>query len=161
MTAETIAQLWPADVTLERDGIRLEPLTLAHEEGLRKAAADGELWNIRVTTVPEPAQTRGYIEAALKQRVGIEDGPAKNLTPDARARIQRLAKRIYRTLELDGYARIDFRLAADGTPRVLRQEGWTIVYLAFEADAAGVLRPARMTLSYPDLEVRVVVDGWQ
>ena len=32
------------------------------------AAADGELWNIRVTTVPEPAQTRGYIEAALKQR---------------------------------------------------------------------------------------------
>ena len=27
-----------------------------------------------------------------------------------------MAKRIYRTLELDGYARIDFRLAADGTP---------------------------------------------
>ena len=27
-----------------------------------------------------------------------------------------LAKRIYRTLGLDGYARIDFRLAADGTP---------------------------------------------
>ncbi len=68
MTAETTAQPWPADITLERDGIRLEPLTLAHEEGLRKAAADGELWNIRVTTVPEPAQTRGYIEAALKQR---------------------------------------------------------------------------------------------
>jgi D-alanine-D-alanine ligase len=51
-----------------------------------------------------------------QQRVGIEDGPAKNLTPEARARIQRLAKRIYRTLGLDGYARIDFRLAADGTP---------------------------------------------
>ena len=35
------------------------------------------------------------------------------------ARIQRMAKRIYRTLELDGYARIDFRLAADGTPYFL------------------------------------------
>ncbi len=68
MTTETTAQLWPAEVTLERDGIRVEPLALAHEDGLRKAAADGELWNIRVTTVPEPAQTRGYIEAALKQR---------------------------------------------------------------------------------------------
>ena len=27
-----------------------------------------------------------------------------------------MAKRIYRTLELDGYARIDFRLSADGIP---------------------------------------------
>ena len=35
------------------------------------------------------------------------------------ARIQRFAKRIYRALELDGYARIDFRLAADGTPYFL------------------------------------------
>ena len=59
---------WPADVTLARDGIRLEPLTLAHEDGIRKAAADGELWLIRVTSVPEPQETRAYIETALKQR---------------------------------------------------------------------------------------------
>jgi D-alanine-D-alanine ligase len=32
------------------------------------------------------------------------------------ASIQRAAKRIYRALGLDGYARIDFRLSADGTP---------------------------------------------
>jgi len=51
-----------------------------------------------------------------QQRVGIEDGPAKGLTAETRGRIQRSAKRIYRTLGLDGYARIDFRLAADGTP---------------------------------------------
>jgi len=43
------------------------------------------------------------------------DGPAKNLAPELYARIQRTAKRIYQTLELDGYARIDFRLSADGT----------------------------------------------
>jgi len=51
-----------------------------------------------------------------QEKVGIVDGPAKNLTPELRARIQRMAKRIYRTLGLDGYARIDFRLSADGTP---------------------------------------------
>ena len=51
-----------------------------------------------------------------QERVGIVDGPAKNLTPEVYARIQRIAKRIYRTLGLDGYARIDFRLSADGTP---------------------------------------------
>ena len=51
-----------------------------------------------------------------QERVGIEDGPAKNLAPELSARIQAIAKRIYRTLKLDGYARIDFRLSADGTP---------------------------------------------
>ena len=30
-----------------------------------------------------------------------------------------MAKRVYRTLELDGYGRIDFRLSADGTPYFL------------------------------------------
>jgi D-alanine-D-alanine ligase len=50
-----------------------------------------------------------------QERVGIVDGPAKGLAPDVSARIQRTAKRIYRTLGLDGYARIDFRLAPDGT----------------------------------------------
>ncbi|MGY3557783.1 D-alanine-D-alanine ligase [Bradyrhizobium sp. USDA 4472] len=51
-----------------------------------------------------------------QERVGIVDGPAKDLAPEVTARIQRAAKRIYRALGLDGYARIDFRLAADGTP---------------------------------------------
>jgi D-alanine-D-alanine ligase len=51
-----------------------------------------------------------------QERVGIVDGPAKGLAPEVTDRIQRTAKRIYRTLGLDGYARIDFRLAADGTP---------------------------------------------
>jgi D-alanine-D-alanine ligase len=50
-----------------------------------------------------------------QERVGIVDGPAKSLAPELRALIQRTAKRIYRTLGLDGYARIDFRLSADGT----------------------------------------------
>ena len=55
-------------VILRDHGIRLEPLTLDHEAGLRTAAADGQLWTIRVTGVPEPEQTRAYIETALQMR---------------------------------------------------------------------------------------------
>jgi RimJ/RimL family protein N-acetyltransferase len=55
-------------VVLERAPVRLEPLGLEHEEGLKRAAADGELWNLRFTSVPEPANTRAYIEAALSHR---------------------------------------------------------------------------------------------
>ena len=52
-------------VTLEQAPVRLVPLSLEHEAGLKAAAADGELWTLRVTSVPEPEQTRAYIEAAL------------------------------------------------------------------------------------------------
>ena len=53
-------------VTLEALGVRLVPLALHHEAGLRAAASDGELWKIRVTSVPEPENTRAYIESALQ-----------------------------------------------------------------------------------------------
>ena len=55
-----------APVTLDDGRVRLEPLGLHHEQGLRRAAADGELWHLRVTSVPEPDDTRGYIERALQ-----------------------------------------------------------------------------------------------
>ena len=51
---------------LNAGGVRLEPLALSHEDGLRAAAADGQLWTIRVTSVPEPRETRAYIETALR-----------------------------------------------------------------------------------------------
>ncbi|UVW28263.1 GNAT family N-acetyltransferase [Massilia sp. H6] len=52
-------------VTLEFNGLRLEPLAPHHEEGLRAAAADGELWNLRVTSVPQPHEAGRYIDTAL------------------------------------------------------------------------------------------------
>ena len=55
-------------ITLSARGVELRPMTLEHESGLRLAAADGELWNIRVTSVPEPDKTRQYIEDALAMR---------------------------------------------------------------------------------------------
>ena len=58
-------------VSLSDHGIALVPLDLSHEAGLAAAAADGELWNLRITSVPAPGQTRKYIEDALKMR---EDG---------------------------------------------------------------------------------------
>lgn len=51
--------------------------------------------------------------------------------------------------------------AADGAPALLRQDGWTIVYRPFALDASGTPRPVRMALSYPDVEIRLVVDQWQ
>ncbi|HMS27547.1 MAG TPA: GNAT family protein [Burkholderiaceae bacterium] len=56
---------FPTHTPLISESLRLEPLALQHEAGLRMAAADGELWNIRVTSVPEPDKTRQYIEDAL------------------------------------------------------------------------------------------------
>jgi RimJ/RimL family protein N-acetyltransferase len=55
-------------VILSDERVRLEPLGPQHLEGLLAAAADGELWNLRVTSVPEPEDTRGYIERALQQQ---------------------------------------------------------------------------------------------
>ena len=68
MNTSANSALWPPETTLELDGFRLEPLALTHESGLVAAAADGELWNLRFTSVPEPQETRAYIETALKQR---------------------------------------------------------------------------------------------
>ena len=55
-------------VTLRDRGLRLEPLGLEHAPGLADAAADGELWKLRITSVPEPQDTRAYIETALEGR---------------------------------------------------------------------------------------------
>jgi RimJ/RimL family protein N-acetyltransferase len=60
--------LFVEPVTLKARDLALVPLSLDHEEGLRAAAADGELWKLRVTSVPEPHETRAYIETALQGR---------------------------------------------------------------------------------------------
>ena len=58
-------------MTLERDGIRLEPLTPDHEAPLIEAAADGQLWDLWFTTVPFPDAMAAYISTALQ---GQRDG---------------------------------------------------------------------------------------
>lgn len=53
-------------VTLQGKHVRLEPLTLAHEKDLARAAADGELWKTDVTIIPKAEGMNDYIQAALK-----------------------------------------------------------------------------------------------
>jgi D-alanine-D-alanine ligase len=65
------------------------------------------------------ATERLKFDVDYQERRGIIQGPAKDLTPELRARIDNTVKRICRTLELDGYNRIDFRLSADGVPYFL------------------------------------------
>jgi D-alanine-D-alanine ligase len=51
-----------------------------------------------------------------QEQRGVLQGPAKDLPPAVAARIAALTRRVYRTLALDGYARIDFRLSEEGVP---------------------------------------------
>jgi RimJ/RimL family protein N-acetyltransferase len=65
----------PRPITLEGHGIRLEPLAVAHSDALEAAAADGKLWELWFTSVPDPGKTPTYISAALD---GLE---AKQMLP--------------------------------------------------------------------------------
>src|SRR3546814_9129925 len=58
-------------IRLHDDYIVLEPLSLDHVPALEAAAADGERWNLAVTSVPAPGQARDYVEKALQ---GQADG---------------------------------------------------------------------------------------
>src|SRR5256885_543262 len=52
-------------ITLKGRFVSLEPMTLAHEEALVTAAADGELWNTDVTIIPRAEGMKDYIQYAL------------------------------------------------------------------------------------------------
>lgn len=61
----------PEPVVLERAPVRLEPMRREHAADLAAAARDGELWNLRVTSVPSPNDEAAYVAAALQ---GLTDG---------------------------------------------------------------------------------------
>jgi D-alanine-D-alanine ligase len=90
-----------------------------------------------------------------QERRGILHGPAKDLAPELCARIQRVAKRIYRTLQLDGYARIDFRLSNDGIPYFLEANPNPEIAESQEFAAAA----RHDGISYPDLLDRILSLG--
>ncbi len=92
-----------------------------------------------------------------QERRGIQHGPAQDLSPEVRARIQRSAKRIFRTLELDGYARIDFRLSAEGIPYFLEANPNPEIAESQEFAAAAL----QDGLPYPELLQRIVGLGMQ
>jgi D-alanine-D-alanine ligase len=90
-----------------------------------------------------------------QERRGILHGPAKDLSPQLTAQIERVAKRIYRTLELDGYARMDFRLSADGIPYYIETNPNPEIARSEEFAAAAL----HGGLKYPDLLHRILMLG--
>ena len=90
-----------------------------------------------------------------QQRHGVVEGPAKGLPPAVAARIDNMVKRICRTLDLDGYARIDFRLAADGTPYFIEANPNPEI-AKVEEFAKSAMHDG---LKYPDLLNRILTLG--
>jgi D-alanine-D-alanine ligase len=80
------------------------------------------VWEMNFAQMPDRAyriaSERVKWNDAYRERYGIMTGPA-DLPADVTRRVQHLSKRVFRTLDLSGYARIDLRLAADGRVYVL------------------------------------------
>jgi D-alanine-D-alanine ligase len=117
------------------------------------------VWEMQFRNLPEGsvpiATERAKYDKAYQKRVGIRCGKARDLSDRVVRRIQRLARRTYRSLGLSGYARLDLRLTPEGkvfvievnaTPDVKREEDF-----ALSAKAAGI--------EYPRLLQRIVDQG--
>ncbi|WP_176315463.1 GNAT family N-acetyltransferase [Burkholderia vietnamiensis] len=58
----------PAQPTLTGEHIVLRPLAVSDRQALLDAAADGELWNLKVTVVPDERTVDAYLDTALQGR---------------------------------------------------------------------------------------------
>ncbi len=107
-------------------------------------------WELRQTSLgadePLIATERLKHDPIYQERTGVVIGPATDLPDEIVAKLIRDSKGIYRLLELTGYARIDFRLDAEGqsyfleanpNPDIAQQEEF-----AQSAAHGGVLYPA-------------------
>jgi D-alanine-D-alanine ligase len=80
------------------------------------------VWELRWKKIPDDGRLimtdRAKWNTNYQKKYGVMTGPA-DITPEQAAHIQKLCKRVYRTLDLSGYARIDLRMDADGRIYVL------------------------------------------
>jgi D-alanine-D-alanine ligase len=90
-----------------------------------------------------------------QERHKILHGPAKDLSPELQERIKRLAKRICRTLVIDGYARVDFRLSAENVPYFIEANPNPEIAKSQEFAHAA----EHDGLKYPELLKRIVALG--
>ena len=81
------------------------------------------VWELRMDGLPDEARPiatqRLKWSRQYQKKYGIKWGEARGLPDGVTRRVQMLAKRIYRTLGLSGYARVDFRLDANQAPYAL------------------------------------------
>lgn len=117
------------------------------------------IWELEFGSLPPGARAiateKAKHDLEYQQRHEIVVGPAKDLSPQLVASIERAAKRIYRTLELDGYARIDFRLSADGVPYYIEANPNPEIARAEEFASAAL----HAGIEYPDLIQRILALG--
>ncbi|WP_341503698.1 GNAT family protein [Gallaecimonas sp. GXIMD4217] len=59
---------WLEDITLEGKHVSLRPLIRQHRQALLDAAADGNLWELWYTSVPNEQRIDAYLEQALSDR---------------------------------------------------------------------------------------------
>ena len=104
------------------------------------------VWEMDFGTLPEVregiATRRVKWDRKYQKKHGIKTGLAQGLPDGCAAHLDRLSKRIYRTLSLSGYARLDYRLRADGSVFVLEANANPNISheedFAESAEAAGV-----------------------
>jgi D-alanine-D-alanine ligase len=117
------------------------------------------IWELDFGSLPQGAKPiateKVKHDPQYQAQHGIKIGPAKDLSPQVQTAMQRAAKRIYRTLDLDGYARIDFRLSADGIPYYI--EANPNPEIARIEEFASAAR--HDGIEYPDLLNRIVALG--
>jgi D-alanine-D-alanine ligase len=117
------------------------------------------IWELEFGSMPQGARLiateKVKHDLQYQQRHNIEVGPAKDLSPQLVDSIKRAAKRIYRTLDLDGYARIDFRLSADGIPYYIEANPNAEIARSEEFASAA----KHDGLDYPDLIERILALG--
>lgn len=114
------------------------------------------IWELSFANMPEEsrriATERLKWSLTYQKKHGIVSGPAHDLTEKVAARIRDVCKRVYRSLMLSGYARIDLRLSADGEPYIL--EANPNPALSADEDFAQSARAAG--LDYPQLLQRIL-----
>jgi D-alanine-D-alanine ligase len=81
------------------------------------------VWELIMDKLPDDARRiateRVKWSRKYQEKYGIRSGEAKNLPEGKVDEIQHLAKRVYRALDLSGYARIDLRMDGQGNVYVL------------------------------------------
>lgn len=96
------------------------------------------VWELGFGSMPDgqaPIATRKVKwDTKYRERYGISSSPARELPAGVEAQLDRLSRRAFRALGLSGYARMDFRLRADGT--VFALEANANPHLAEEEDFA-------------------------
>ncbi len=119
------------------------------------------VWELFLDGLPDEVQriatARVKWNPKYQKKYGIRSGPAEGLPNGMQEKIQHLAKRIYRALNLSGYARIDLRLDPDGKVYVL--EANPNPELAKQEDFAESAQKAGT--AYADLLQRILNLGFQ